>query len=223
MSGRTTWYAEDAAWHRRELIVEIGEEFGAGGVLVMKVFRAWAQEQRSNGCGKVRGGFRSLAREAFVTVADARAVVEGAAAIGALDDLEVDQDGRRFTCRVSGWTADQERGRAAFRKEKQRASHGSEHIERDMSRIVTPSTQPNQTIEVLPPLPPQGGRDRDKQQFDDDLARWAQEFFPDANPRHVGALASWLRGRDVEPTPENMRAFAREHTQWSPGIVEVAV
>lgn len=143
MSGRTSWWAKDAAWHRRELIVELGDEHGSEGPNVVDVLSSWAQEQR--GGGTVRGGFRTLARESFVTLEKARAVVEMAAAIGVLDDLEIDPDGRRFTCRLSGWTADQERGRATFRKATQRdqladvtASHGE-------SRQVTPSALPDQT------------------------------------------------------------------------------
>lgn len=112
MSGRTTWFARDAAKHRRELVVELGEEHGAAVLAVLDVLDAWAQEQRSGGA--VRGGFRTLARESFASVDECRRIVEHAARIGALDDLHVDADGRRFTLRVSGWAADQERGRAAI-------------------------------------------------------------------------------------------------------------
>lgn len=124
MTGRTTWWGKDAAWNRRELIVELGEEHGPAGPLVMDVLSCWAQEQR--GGGHVRGGFRSLARETFSDAAAVRAIVDNAAAIGAIDELEIDEDGRRFTCRVSGWGADQARAQAAFRKQAQRASEAEE-------------------------------------------------------------------------------------------------
>ena len=144
MTGRTSWWAKDAAWHRRELIVELGDEHASAGPNVMDVLSSMAQEQRAGGA--VRGGFRTLARESFCSPEKARAVVEMAAAIGALDDLEIDPDGRRFTCRLSGWTADQERGRATFRKAAERDKAGSDvtgcHGE---SRQVTPSALPDQT------------------------------------------------------------------------------
>ena len=80
MSGRTTWWPKDAAWLRRELVVELGDEFGPSGPLVLDALCGWAQEQRSSGL--VRGGWRALAREAFVTVCCAQTVVERAAQIG---------------------------------------------------------------------------------------------------------------------------------------------
>jgi hypothetical protein len=117
--GRTSWWPCDAAEHDRELIVELGEEFGPGGPLAMRVLKDLAQQQRDG--GRVRTGFRVLRQKTFVESIDVvRAIVEHAASIGALDDLELDEDGRRFTCRVSGWMADQARGRAAIKKASQR-------------------------------------------------------------------------------------------------------
>lgn len=117
---------------------------------VLDVIDAWAQEQRDGGV--LKGGFRTLARESFVTVSHAespgvavRSLVERATAIGVLDDLQVDPDGRRFTCRVSGWEADSTRGRAALRQADKR-NRDTEHpvttgddvtSERDVSREVT--------------------------------------------------------------------------------------
>lgn len=145
MTGRTSWFPRDAAWHRRELIVELGEEFQAEAISTMDVVCAWAQEQRAG--GEVRGGFRTLAREAFVTVSHAVSIVSRAAAIGLLDDLEIDDDGRRFSCRVSGWKADSERGRAAVRQDAKRnpAANSTEQTvtDRDMSPLVTASALPD--------------------------------------------------------------------------------
>lgn len=224
-SGRTTWWAKDAAWLRRELIVELGEEHGPGGATVLDALSSWAQEQRDDGF--VRGGFRSLAREAFVTTEVARAIVEHAAAIGALDELTVDDDGRRFTCRVSGWMADQERGRAAFRKAAQRRdAAGDAAIEdmpqpdgpkqdmsrltgtdRDKSRSVTPSPLPDQTIE--PPKPPTGGRTRDQERYSTELRSWAVGLLPHAPPDEAvyavkAALALAPRRGDDGPTRQGV-------------------
>lgn len=145
MAGLTSWYPRDAAWHRRELIVELGEEFQSAAISTMDVLCAWAQEQRAGGL--VRNGFRILAREAFVTVSHAQSIVSRAAEIGLLDDLEIDDDGRRFSCRVSGWKADTERGRAALRQAAKRKSEAEppEHTVTDpnVSRDVTPSALPD--------------------------------------------------------------------------------
>lgn len=114
-AGRTIWYARDVAWHRRELVVNLGQEHGPAALAVLDVLSAWAKEQRDG--GRVKGGFTSLARESFTDAAAARRVVEDAAGLGVLDEYEPDQDGRRFTLRVSGWRSDQERARAASRQQ----------------------------------------------------------------------------------------------------------
>lgn len=148
-TGRTTWWPHDAARHRRELHVELGDEFGADGPFLVDVLWSWAQEQRAGGL--VKGGFRALARESFVTVSHAQSIVSRAADIGLLDDLEIDSDGRRFMCRCSGWDSDSERGRAAVRqaakRNRDRDTTEQSVTDRDLSRSVTPSPLPDQTIE----------------------------------------------------------------------------
>lgn len=120
-AGRTTWWPCDAAEHDRELNVELGEEFGPAGPYVMRVLKDLAQQQKDG--GRVRTGFRVLRTKTFLDAEQAKTIVAHAAAIGALDDLQIDEDGRRFTCRVSGWEADQKRGREAIKKAAQRAAH----------------------------------------------------------------------------------------------------
>jgi hypothetical protein len=178
-AGRTTWWPKDAAWHRRELIIELGEEFEAAGPFVIDVLSAWAQEQRA--AGVVRGGFKTLAREAFVTPSYALSIISRAAEIGALDDLKLDEDGRRFTCRISGWDADQARGRAAVRMAQKRANvedssdpddepESEECVtEANVLRDVTHSALPNLTKEeeLQPPTPKGGNRQRDLKSFDE--------------------------------------------------------
>src|SRR4051812_42308069 len=100
--GRTTWWPCDAAEHDRELIVEMGEEYGAAGPYLLRVMKDLAQQQRDS--GRVRTGFRVLRTKCFVkSTEEARAIVEFGAQIGLLDDLDIDDDGRRFVCRISGW------------------------------------------------------------------------------------------------------------------------
>lgn len=125
-AGRTTWYPNDAAEHDRELIVELGDEFGPIGQLVLRVMKDLAAQQSLRTGGHVRTGFRVLSKKCTIqgpaseAIDLTRRIVTRAAEIGALDDLEIDEDGRRFTCRVSGWDADFRRGKETLKKGDQR-------------------------------------------------------------------------------------------------------
>ena len=165
MAGRTSWWSRDAATHDRELIVELGDEYGSAGPYVDTVLRDLAQQQQHS--GHVRTGFRSLARKVFCEPEKVREIVEAGASIGLFDELEIDEDGRRFSLRVSGWDADSQTGTEAIRKRVQRAvskeleqtdppPEGLVPKERDKSRSV-PLTRPDQTINT-PPIPPKGER-----------------------------------------------------------------
>lgn len=126
MNGRTSWYPCDAAEADRELNVELGDEFGPGGPLVMRVMKDLAGQQDLRGEGQVRTGFRVLAKKCHIERDRCREIIERAAEIGALDDLRIDDDGRRFTCRVSGWKADFNRGKSTLKKGDQRANQGED-------------------------------------------------------------------------------------------------
>lgn len=151
--GRTFWWAKDAGWWRRELIVALGEEFGPLGPAVIDWLSCEAKAQ--NDAGRVKSGPRSLARGVFSDVETVSHVLSRSVTLGLLDDFE-ERDGR-FTCRVSGFQADQERGRAAARKAAQRDRERGDSpanaedpdddlgvTGRDMSRSVTPSTPTGQ-------------------------------------------------------------------------------
>lgn len=118
--GRTYWYNEDAAYITRELVVELGEEFGPAALAVLQVLKSSAKLQDHEG-GRLFTGFTTVSRSAFVNDAQVvRSIMERAAELGIVDELTPHQDGRRFACRISGWKADQERGNAAFRQQKKR-------------------------------------------------------------------------------------------------------
>ena len=119
-NGRTMWFALDVARHRRSLMVDLQDEFGPAALALDVVLTAHAKEQNQG--GEVRDGFSALAREAGMSGQGevVRAFVERAAEIGWLDDLVVDEDGRRFEARVSGWKNDQDRARASWKKAGQR-------------------------------------------------------------------------------------------------------
>jgi hypothetical protein len=139
-AGRTLWRAKDCGWSARDRVVELGEEFGPAGPMVLD----WIEERAKleNDGGRLKSGFRAIQRGAFLRggIEEAERIVRHAAEIGALDDLAVDEHGRTFTCRVSGWQADQTMGRAAFRQREKRTretSHEDDVTGRDESRPVT--------------------------------------------------------------------------------------
>ncbi|HEV2125883.1 MAG TPA: hypothetical protein VGW38_24260, partial [Chloroflexota bacterium] len=166
--GRTIWWPKDAAWWRREHVVELGEEFGADGPAVLDWLSCEAKAQNMG--GTVKAGYRSLARGCFVDVVTVGHVVSRAVALGALDDFEGDE--RRFMCRISGWQSDNNRGRAAWRKAQSREAEtpvdtedqppGQSVTDRDTPGHVTPGhaeflTGQDSTEEKNPPTP-QGGK-----------------------------------------------------------------
>lgn len=218
-AGRTVWWAKDAGWWRRERVVELGEEFGPLGPAVVDWLACEAKSQ--NDGGMVKTGYRAVARGVFSEVVPVRPVLSRASDIGLLDDFT--EGDRTFTCRISGWASEQLKARETAKKAAQRAE--SKTARPVVSPVVpkSPPTGQDRTGELLPPQPPaSGGRQRDHESFDTNLKSWAAEHFPGAHPNHVNALATWMRGHGVEPTPENMRAYATDHPQWSPGISEVA-
>lgn len=112
------WRAKDAGWWRRERVVELGQEFGAAGPAALDWLESEAKAQ--NDGGRVRTGWRALAHSAFLKDAEeARTVVMFAVEIGALDDFE--EAGRGFVVRVSGFHADQAKGKNALRMAANRA------------------------------------------------------------------------------------------------------
>lgn len=240
--GRTSWFAQDAAWLRRELVVELGEEHGPPAVSVLIALRGMAQEQRHPD-GEVLTGYRTLAREAFVDVDQARALVEAANGIGVLDDLEMLEDGKRFTCRVSGWRADQEKGRAAFRQAKKRAHDAdpepdsaqepgngpvTPHEQRDAvtpgvtgSRDVTEKPPPDITEpNKEPPVVPQGGRDRDRAKFDQEVRAFAADLLPTADIEMAfAAVDQAIRAQSNRARPASRGDIVDHIQQWFPDLV----
>ena len=156
--GRTVWWPKDAAWWRREHVVELGEEFGPAGPAVLDWLSCEAKSQ--NDGGWVKAGVRSCARGCFVEAVTVSHVLSRAVTVGALDEME--QADGRFRCRISGWAADNTRGNAAMRKQAQRekeaASHGESrpvtesHLkgqERSKEGANAPSTSPEFSDDVI--------------------------------------------------------------------------
>lgn len=122
MAGRTVWLPKDAAWHRRGYVVELGEAHGPAGPLVLDWLNceAKAQGPYRGHDGSVKAGYAAVARACFSTADEVRAIVALAAEVGALDDLE--DSGRVFECRISGWQDDVEKPLDATRKAAERAA-----------------------------------------------------------------------------------------------------
>lgn len=233
--GRTLWLAQDVERHRRALMVELQDTFGPVALAVDVVLCAKAKLQNDPN-GAIRDGFASVAREAGMAgrAKDVREFVEGANAIGWLDDLTVDEDGRRFSCRISGWKADQDRAYASWRKRDQRANGDlSPNTSRNGDKSPNgpklpncPTTEQNRT-EELPPLPPQGGhlnevaperptgnRKSDLTAFDKTFASWTERYFPGCRPRSVLMVVSELRANGGVATPEAVNDFASQRPQF---------
>ncbi|MDO8209274.1 hypothetical protein [Conexibacter sp. CPCC 206217] len=233
--GRTVWWPKDSAWWRREYVVTLGEEFGPAGPAVVDWLTCEAKAQ--NDGGRVKAGMRSCARGSFVDVAIVGRVLARAVTLGALDDY--DEDDGRFTARISGWEKDNERGRAAFRKARQREreagadNDGGEPdwheppgpvTRRDVSRPVTPGRGESPT-----------GEDRTAEDLTADAAT-----APGADTRasvfdeHVVRLcrlqSELARARTKQaPTSRRLRPTRRWHTEmdrlmrldgWTPEQVE---
>lgn len=156
-AGRTYWWAKDAAWIDRDAIVELGETHGPAGPLVLDVLSGMAKLE--NHAGNVFTGYRALARKCFITAELAEQIVHHAAQIGAIDDLDVDADGRRFRCRVSGWQADQRKGRAADRDavRRERGAEADDVTEHDAETHASSRTLTH------PHVPVGTGQDRTEQ------------------------------------------------------------
>lgn len=220
--GRTIWWPKDTAWHRRERIVELGEEFGPVGPLIIDWLSCEAKVQDDG--GTVKSGVRSVARGCFTDVVTVRHVLSGAVRVEQLEDFE--EANGRFECRISGWKADNERGSAAVRKraqrEREQAGTGSTEpnpenpeivtsvTERDLSRPVPSShlREEKRRVKQLPPKPPaSGGRQRDRERFEKEIAAWVV-----ANPVIVSDEWRAVRsGLDDRLGPEALVALSSLH------------
>lgn len=242
-SGRTYWWAKDAAWWRRERIVELGEEFGPAGPAVIDWLSCEAKAQ--NDGGRVKSGMRSVARGCFVDVPTVESVLSRSVPLGVLDDFEGARG--RFTCRISGWSDDQSRGVEAVRKARQRANAPVNTEDRPvlvppcptLSRSVPecPPTGQDRTgvtttpltpqrgehgTPDLPPLKPTSGRERDDKDYQVNLAVWVGEHFPGRRVSAVEGVISWVRRDGTQPTPAALREFVERAPQFAPALEAAA-
>jgi hypothetical protein len=120
--GRTFWLAKDSGWWRRELIVLLGQEFGATGPAVIDWLSCEARAQNDD--GRVMAGYATCSAGCFTGDVPLRPLLSRAVSLGLLDDFQ-EVGEHRFTCRISGWSKDQPKGQAALKKAQQRSKTGS--------------------------------------------------------------------------------------------------
>lgn len=196
--GRTSWWAKDAAWWRREPVVELLEEVGLAGPAIVDWLACEAKAQ--NAGGVVKAGERTIARALGLDLVTVGHALSRAVTVGLLDDMERSE--RTFTCRISGWKSEQERAlatrRKALQREKIEPCHG-------VSRPVTkcPPTGQDSTYTDNPPSPPAGGsRPRARREYNDSLGAWGLLVVPEADPSVVGAATKHALTR-LKPEQQN--------------------
>lgn len=145
--GRTFWWALDAAWFRRERQADIAIMFGPVGLVALLWLGCHAKELNV-GDGYVKSGYSAVALGigASQQVEEVRNAIRYAAEVGALDDFE-EEDGKRFTARLSGWAADQERALRQGRNARYRET-ARDGDETDL-RLETDTETDNNNISVV--------------------------------------------------------------------------
>lgn len=162
-SGRTIWQAQDCSWWLRERVVELGEEFGPAGPAVANWLECQAKLQ--NASGKVKAGYRAIARGAFLHggAEEAERVVRFAVAIGFLTNLE--EGSRTFVATVSAYRSDQSRGRDTITKGDRRT--GEPTVESGETDRTTPD-KPGQ--DPTSPVAPRERREEERRGEDNKAA-----------------------------------------------------
>lgn len=155
-NGRTFWRAKDAAWHDREWIVTLVDEFGPAGYAVADCLESMAKMQ--NDGGRVKTGPRAVARATGADVVTVGHVVSRAVTLGLLVDYE--ERDTRFECVVAWFAADQGSAMAATRKARQRANAPIDPDDLPpLSRSVTDGHGESRSV----PECPTTGQDRTEQ------------------------------------------------------------
>ncbi len=105
--GRTYWWAKDAAWWDRDRVADLALMFGPIGPAALDWLCCHAKALNDD--GYVKSGYSAIAKGIGSKPDEVRAAVLYAVEIGALDEFSEAED-RRFTCLISGWEADHQRG-----------------------------------------------------------------------------------------------------------------
>ena len=153
--GRTIWMPTDVAWMRRERNVRLAMKVGPDAWGVMLSLWLLAKEQRSRD-GRVKFGYVSVGRQAFVDAERVEEVVAEAATVGALRDLRDDAEGV-IECVVTDFEKDDRRGREAMKKADQRAAAAESEVGTQGDRTGQGAAE----SPVVPIRPPRGEERRE--------------------------------------------------------------
>lgn len=164
---------------------------------------------------------QDIARRAGVSVAIARSTVEKLRRVGVLehdDDLGCDivHDFADWNPAPKTDKTGAERARR-YREKQTRVTPSSRRDSRDVTGrdggIVTP-TEVEVEVELeekTPPLPPEGGRTRDRIRYEGELAEFGAEHFPGIDVGYVSHFAGRLRASGHEPTVAALRPLVEQH------------
>ncbi len=142
---RAPWYRMQSDFLSDDGIIDLGDEHGPGGPLVMVALLGLAKQQ--DDAGRVRIGWRRLAREAFLDdPALARNAVTSAATIGLLTIIE--QDDRLVSLQFGKWGEYQRSATSdAVRQQRRRDRLRERLVERDGPTCKHCGTEENLTID----------------------------------------------------------------------------
>lgn len=158
--GLTTYWAKDAAWWRRGRIVELGQEHGPAGPAVVDwlIGEARTQGPIRGHDGSVKSAYAAVAHGCFLRggADEARTVIATAVEVGLLDDFT--EEGRSFTCRISGWKTEIDRPTVAEIRAQQRAREAEKDRQR---QEATGGDSPSDPDALSPVVPPEGDGDGD--------------------------------------------------------------
>lgn len=129
---------------------------------------------------------------------------------------------QRETRAEAGRLGGQRSGEARRRKAKPEAKGEADASANGQANGKRKRTPARTRTPIEPPLPPKGGRARDRAAYEQELSSWAGEHFPGVDVKHLGALVSWLRGRITPLTPDAIREFAQANPEWALDPAEVA-
>lgn len=194
--GRTVWWAKDAAWWRRDGVLELLDDIGVVGPAIVDWLACEAKAQ--NAAGAVKSSYRAVAKGLNLELSTVCPLVSRCVQVGLLDDFE--ESGSKFTCRISGWKYEQDKAIAAAKKARQRAgsqvsSGGQTDPCPDASPSVPTGPQMSPTgqdrtgqVKNNPPTPqggiqipdpPVGKRGRDLEAYDSQIRAVAVELLTD--------------------------------------------
>lgn len=131
---RRWWWPRDMALVEDDKVAALGEEFGAGGVLLFEELITFAYGQGSED-GAATVALRTLAYRTFQEVAAVRPILERGQELGLLDDLEV--NGRNARYRLVSWDRwNRQRAMARDRQQRHRNAKALQPSRKSVANVT---------------------------------------------------------------------------------------